>query len=154
MASLPQYNYSFFGIPVSYGVAMLPRLYSMLMIKRAANNRWNNVNPRGVDTVEKIKQRVPPDVFARYERTVAAHQNGLESFPLVTTAIILGNWAQLPAAELNTFVAGYIASRIVYCLLYINTTRGKLSFIRSGTFIAGMLWCTYTIVKSCSILSG
>ena len=46
-------------------------------MKKANNNKWNNANPRGTQTDERYKKSVPAEIYAKYERSEAAHKNGM-----------------------------------------------------------------------------
>lgn len=71
----------------------------MTLIKSANNKKWNNVNPRGIDTSNTYKSAVPADIFARFERAEAAHKNLMENAPLLIGAVAVGNWAGLGSGE-------------------------------------------------------
>jgi hypothetical protein len=112
-------NYSIYSIPVYWLLALVPHVYAVRQVhdrfhhvesnfppqvslmKSANNQKWNNVNPRGVDTNETYKKAVGSEVFARFERGEAAHKNMLENAPLLIGAVTIGNVVRLDACKLS-----------------------------------------------------
>jgi uncharacterized MAPEG superfamily protein len=52
--------------------------------------------------------------------------------------VLAGNLAGLSAQTLNTLSGGYLISRVVYNLIYINNTSLGLASLRSVVFLAGI----------------
>lgn len=69
----------------------------MQTVKNANNKKWNNANPRGLDTNAQYQKTCPTEVYARFERAEAAHKNLLENAPLFIGAVVVGNMMGLPA---------------------------------------------------------
>lgn len=95
-------NYSIYAIPAFYILALAPGFYSTLLINRATNGRFDNVNPRGTSFSETYKKSVDKPTLGRYERARAAHANALESFPLFASAVICANMAGLEQGMMNS----------------------------------------------------
>ncbi|BEJ15579.1 hypothetical protein CspHIS471_0501840 [Cutaneotrichosporon sp. HIS471] len=74
-------------------------------------------------------------VVAKLQRRQAAHYNCIEGLGIFCAAIVAGNTAGLEAWYMNMIVCLYVLLRTVYVLLYINTTTGRWSILRSGTWI-------------------
>lgn len=63
-------------------------------------------------------------------------------------AVLAGNLAHLTPSTLNAFVGFYLASRVAYNLFYIHVTSRALSFLRSASFLAGVVSLMVVFVKS------
>ncbi|KAI3480882.1 hypothetical protein L1887_56956 [Cichorium endivia] len=57
---------------------------------------------------------------------------------LFAAAVVAGNVAKVPNSELNTLTAFYLASRVVFNLLYIFVTRETTASLRSASYLAGL----------------
>ena len=68
----------------------------------------------------------------RVIRAEAAHFNGLENIGLFAAAVTAGNFAGLDNQLLNYLSAGYLASRIVYNIVYIHGDTTQLAMARTG----------------------
>lgn len=73
--------------------------------------------------------------------------------PVFIGALLAGNLAHLAPSTLNAFAAFYLASRVAYNLLYINVTNQALSFLRSASFLAGVVSLMTLFVKSGNALN-
>ncbi|KKY21747.1 putative membrane-associated eicosanoid glutathione metabolism protein [Diplodia seriata] len=132
-------HYALLSIPAMWVVSIYPHMYAVNLIKSANNNHWDNTNSRGSAWSEKLKQAVPADVLARFERAEAAHRNGLENLPLFGLAVLSAEWAAVPEGTVAATAWAYIAMRIVYNALYLNVTDLKKSFARSGLWVVSSL---------------
>ena len=141
-------NYSIYAIPIYLVLSLLPHSYAVSIIKSANKGRWDNNNPRSPAWHEKIQKSVPAEVLGRFERAEAAHKNGMENLAIFSTAIVLGNMAELPAGTLNTVAGMYLALRAIYNLVYIHTVSRKYSFARTGIWGTSLLLCLYLIVRA------
>lgn len=79
---------------------------------------------------------MPNADHAKFERSRAAHNNSLESFPLVAAALIAGSVAGLPSSRMNLAAAALLAIRALYITLYINTTTLQFSWFRTAVWFA------------------
>ena len=52
----------------------------------------------------------------------------------------IGNFAKLPNATLNHFVAVWVVTRAAYTVLYVNTGSKAKSFIRTVVFNVGIYY--------------
>jgi len=116
---------------------MLPQLYATSLIKCSAT--FDNAAPRSQAFQDKLKEKCSPADFARIERAKAAHANSLESFPLITVALVTGTFAGLPATSLNLAGAILLALRAIHSLLYINTQILSLSYARTLVWISSRI---------------
>lgn len=146
-------NYSLYAIPAYFALAQLPHAYALRTIKAASNGRWENSNPRSSVYNDKIQKSVPAAIFGTYERSEAAHKNGMENLALFTATIVLGNMAQLPARTLNTVAGAYLALRAVYNVVYIRTTSNKYSYVRTGIWACSVGLCMYQLVRAANVFA-
>ncbi|KAL6703790.1 hypothetical protein ACN47E_009089 [Coniothyrium glycines] len=139
------FNYSLYSIPVYWVLALYPHAYAVSLIRNSNNKQWDNTNPRSTDTNEQYKKSVPADTYARFERAEAAHKNGLENAPFFIGAVLAGNYAGLRSTTLNAVTGTYVCLRVLYNVLYINTTTQKASRLRSVTWVSSfvLLFGTY-----------
>jgi hypothetical protein len=91
-----------------------------------------------------------PCPLRRRHRTVASSESWLGGAapyePLADRLSLLvasprqlaGNVARLPVDTLNSFAAIYLGSRVVYNILYISISDGKLAHLRSVSYLAGI----------------
>ncbi|KAJ4374295.1 hypothetical protein N0V83_003036 [Neocucurbitaria cava] len=131
----------------------------MSVIKKANNNKWNNHNPRSTETDERYRKGVPAEVYAKYERAEAAHKNGLgkeprlQNAPFFVGAVLAGNYAGLNSSTLNLITGAYLGLRVLYNVLYINTTTQKASYLRTFTWLSSTILLIGTYIKAGNILS-
>lgn len=59
-------------------VSLLPHGYAVHVATQGNLSTWDNRNPRSSDLKSKLKQRLPAETFAKYERLEACHANGME----------------------------------------------------------------------------
>ena len=95
-------NYSIYAIPAFYILALVPQFYSTILIYRATNGRFDNVNPRGAAFSDTCKKSLDKATLGRFERARAAHVNALENLPLFAAAVICGNIAGLESGMINS----------------------------------------------------
>jgi uncharacterized MAPEG superfamily protein len=67
---------------------------------------------------------------------------------LTTEGKIAGNLARMPASQLNAFAAKYLVLRVVYTLLYINTSSAstRLSYLRSAIWFGTTGLCMWILI--------
>ncbi|KAF2833316.1 hypothetical protein CC86DRAFT_365249 [Ophiobolus disseminans] len=154
---LDTYNPSILAIPAYYVLSVLPHAFAIKAATQGQLNKWDNRNPRSSDLKAKLKQRLPAETFARYERMEACHANGMENLPLFATAVVLGNMAGLKKHGLdglNGFVGLFLAIRVLYTGVYMsNQTQGQ-TLLRSGLWNAGVMLCLTTIIRAARALGG
>ncbi|OJD36255.1 membrane-associated eicosanoid glutathione metabolism protein [Diplodia corticola] len=132
-------HYAILSIPAMWLVSLYPHAHAVGLIKSANNNRWDNANSKGHAWSATMQQSVPADVLARFERAEAAHRNGFENLPLFGLAVLSAEWAAVPEATVAVTAWTYVALRVAYNALYLNTTDVKTSFARSGVWALSSL---------------
>lgn len=145
------HNYSLYGIPAYWTLAMTPHVYSALLVS-TNKQKWDNANPRSDRLTSSLKKNLAPDTLGKYERARAAHSNMLsENMALFIGAIFAGNMAGLDAGFMNNITAGYLASRIAYLVCYIYIRRHKYALMRTTAFNVGcalLLWVYFKAAGS------
>ncbi|KAF2823356.1 hypothetical protein CC86DRAFT_372332 [Ophiobolus disseminans] len=131
-------NYSIFSIPLFWLISLYPHAYAISLIKSSNNNKWDNLNPRGIATNASYQKHVPAECYALFEKAEAAHKNGLESAPFFVGAVVLGNVVGLGALTMNIFSGSYLALRTLYTVLYLRCTTQETSRLRSLTWMASV----------------
>ncbi|KAF2034920.1 hypothetical protein EK21DRAFT_107550 [Setomelanomma holmii] len=154
---LDTYNPSILAIPAYYILSLLPHSYAINVASQGQLKKWDNRNPRSSDMKAKLKERLPAETFAKYERLEACHANGMENLPLFATAVVLGNLAGLKKQGLdglNGFAALFLAIRVVYTGVYATHQTQGPTAIRGGLWMAGVALCLRTIFRAARALGG
>ncbi|KAI9825948.1 MAG: hypothetical protein M1826_006839 [Phylliscum demangeonii] len=146
MTSLqPVQDLSFYCIPAAFLLSVSPVLYVSATMMRASNGQWSNALPR--QNFERLKGKVPDEVWKRSFRAYSASQNGLEVFPLFAAGVIGAKMAGLPAGEVNTLSLAFLALRALYNVLYTTTSSEATSFLRTATYFIGISVPTWLLVR-------
>ncbi|GAA5942538.1 MAPEG family protein [Sporobolomyces koalae] len=146
-------NYSFYAIPAMWATSIGAHFYAAALTK-ASNDLpdFDNVAPR--DFLRRVQnQEKQSEVVKKYIRAEAAQQNGFENWAIFAGAVIAGNLAKLPTSYMNVFSSGYILSRILYNILYINTTSAAWSNVRSVVYVGGIASLFTTFIKAGNALN-
>lgn len=149
---LDTYNPSILAIPAYYILSVLPHSYALHVATQGKLSKWDNRNPRSTDMRAKLKTKLGPETYARYERLEACHANGMENMPLFATAVVLGNLGGLPRDDMTRFAASFLAVRVVYTLVYAQHTTQGPTIARSTLWIAGVALCFRTIFAAAKAL--
>ncbi len=64
------------------------------------------------------------------------------------SAVVAGNLPGLPAETLNTLTGGYLISRLLYNLIYINNTSETMANVRSAVYLSGVGMMFTIFIKS------
>lgn len=129
-------------------------------------SKYDNRNPRSTQTIEAIKTHLSPEAYARYERAESAHKNNMENMPLYIAAVFAGLLAEQSAkgtisevlvshnapTGLTKFVYSWFVLRLLYNMLYINTSQQKWTHFRSMTWMAGFSLCIGQIYMAANVL--
>lgn len=130
-------NWSLYSVPAAWLLSIAPHFYA------ASLGKFDNKNPRTytreADSDQSIsKGKLQPicmtlrshlkadTAFVATKATIVraegAQQNGFENIGLFAAAVVIGNVAKLDNYTLNALAGSYLASRVAYNLLYINST--------------------------------
>ncbi|PWN24815.1 hypothetical protein BDZ90DRAFT_244315 [Jaminaea rosea] len=126
-------NISLLVVPALWVNSIAAHFYAVSLTR----GRFTNSSPRDyLSSIQKKEKKTSTDL--KFIRAEAAQQNGFENLPFAAAAFVAGIVAKLPVAELNSWALLYLISRVVYNLLYINTTSESLSNARSVVFVGGI----------------
>ncbi|KAH8730991.1 hypothetical protein GQ44DRAFT_746367 [Phaeosphaeriaceae sp. PMI808] len=154
---LDTYNPSILAIPTYYILSVLPHTCALSVATQGQLGKWDNRNPRSSELKVRLKERLPAQIFAKYERLEACHANGMENLPLFATAVVLGNLAGLKKDGLdglNGFAAMFLAIRVAYTGVYVSAETQGPTLLRSGPWMAGVAVCFRTIIRAARVLGG
>ena len=155
MASfLDTYNPPILAIPAYFVLVMVPHGWAINVASQGKISTWDNRNPRNTDLKAKLKARLPAETYAKYERLEACHANSMESFPLFTAAIVLGNLAGLKKEDLTSFAAYFLAVRIAYMAVYATHKTQGPTALRTGIWYVGVGLCFKTIIQAAKAMGG
>ena len=132
-------NYSFFSIIAYMVLASVPHAYSVYLIASNNNWRWDNASPRSTNNRSNVAKSVPNDIYRKFERCRAAHDNMLESMAFIVGGILAGVMCKLDAEWMNIMCAVCIGSRVLYVLSYIHTSSQSLSPLRTVWYLASSI---------------
>lgn len=140
----PFHNLSWVGAPLSLFLAALPHWYTIYLAESSKiQGGWSNVNPRfWVQSL--IAKSASGKKLSKLELKILRGQscqaNAFENVPTFLATLVFANVAGLPVDVINRFVVGYLASRVVYTLLYLHTESKTNSYARTVVFNFAILW--------------
>jgi len=151
MASfLSTYNLSLYTIPAAWVLAMVPHFYAISL----AGKKFDDKHPRGFTASLKDDQTLDSVTKQTIVRAEGAQSNGFENLGLYAAAIVAGNMSLLPTTTLNYLSVGYLMSRVVYNLIYINGSSDGLAKARTGVYLSGIGCIFGLFIKSGNVLVG
>jgi len=149
MATLfdPTRNFSFYAVPAAWVVSLLPHIYATSLYDRSSSQKFDPRYPRGLTSKIASDQSLPQATKDRILRAEAAQQNGFENVGLFAAAVVAGNVAGVDNWWLNTLSGGYLASRVLYNVIYVNNETKGAASARTGVFLSGifMIFQLYTM---------
>ncbi|KZP18664.1 hypothetical protein FIBSPDRAFT_863457 [Athelia psychrophila] len=126
-------NYSILAIPGAWIVTLAPHIFAAGLL--AKNVPWfDGANPRhclgelASTDKENAKNHA---VKLQILRAKAAEANGFENLPVFVGAVLAANFVGVPVETLNTLSAAYVASRVLYNIVYVNVTSKKYVLVRT-----------------------
>ena len=141
-------NYSVYSIPIYFLMNFIPHTYSTLIVSNGSVKNWDNANPKSTAVREKFQKRVSAATFTRWERARAAHNNGIENFPLLIAAVILGNMARIDVGTMNWTSGTFLALRAIFIMAYIGISDRRLSYFRTVVFNISVFQCLWILFKA------
>lgn len=141
----PSINLSLYTIPLACLLSIGPHIYAIQLYEKSTSRTFDNCHPRSLTQTVTSNQNIDSATKGRILRAEAAQQNGFENVGLFASAVVAGNMARLDNSWLNLLSVGYVLSRVVYNVLYVNNTTAKLAAARSVVFISGtgMIWTLF-----------
>jgi uncharacterized MAPEG superfamily protein len=136
--SLSSTNYSFYTIPAAWLISILPHSYAIMLYSRSSSKQFDNRHPRSLTSKLEGDQTIDKATKERIIRAEGAQQNCFENLPFYAAAVTAGNVAGLAPETMNMLSGAYLASRIVYNLVYINGDTAALAGLRTTIYTAGV----------------
>ncbi|KAJ4415141.1 hypothetical protein N0V82_007511 [Gnomoniopsis sp. IMI 355080] len=137
-------NYSLYTIPAAWVVAIAPHFYAASLGGKTFDNR----SPRTYTSSLKDTQSLDAATKQRIIRAEGAQQNGFENVGLFAAAVVAANIAKVDNWTLNALSGGYLVSRVLYNLVYINNESESMANARSATFLSGIGMIFTLFIKS------
>lgn len=144
MDTLKTSNLSLLAIPAYYLLSNIPHGYALNVATNGRPLEWDNRCPRSTKLKAELQSKLSEEQYARYERAEACSANLYENLPLFASAVIVGNMVGLKKegwGGLNAFVGAYLGLRAAYTLAYIGIGDNKMSYIRTGLWVASFSLC-------------
>ncbi|KAJ1021984.1 hypothetical protein NDA18_005221 [Ustilago nuda] len=135
----PFHNLTALSVPTSLLLAAWPHWYTIYLAQsNGIQGGWSNINPRAF--VVKLAQKPKPTPLELLIlRGQACQANSFENVPLFLAALVWANYTRLEVETINSFILGYLASRVLYTVLYLKTSTYWNSFARTVVFNFGIL---------------
>ncbi|KAK4056449.1 hypothetical protein OIO90_002592 [Microbotryomycetes sp. JL221] len=144
-------NLTAIALPVAWVVAISPHWYAAYLSKVSKDLQFfDNRAPREFLAKVRAQEKQTPDT-RKYLRAEAAQQNSFENLPVFLATLAAGHAARLPTSFINKFITFYIASRVLYSVLYIQTTRQKFTGLRSLVYVAGIGACSIVWFRAANV---
>jgi uncharacterized MAPEG superfamily protein len=105
------------SIVYAWAIAFAPHAIKMGVLG-SGGYIWDNKIGRHNMAKDSKALRAPPNVVARAQRADAAHQNGMESFPLFAVATLAATYAGVDPAGVKNLTNAYLALRYVFCFVW------------------------------------
>jgi len=134
----PTRNFSFYAVPAAWVLSLLPRAYATTLYNNSSSQKFDTRNPRALKEKLAADQSLTQATKDRIMRAEAAQQNGFENVGLFAAAVVAGNVAGVDNWWLNTLSGVYVASRVLYNVVYINNETEGLAKVRTGVFLSGV----------------
>lgn len=110
---------------------MVPHSYSVWLVTKHNNKKFDLPSPRSTDNRASIEKSVPREVYRKYERCRAAHDNMFENMAFVVGGIITGIVGKLDATFMNRACAVYLLSRVLYTITYVSISSPRYATLRT-----------------------
>ncbi|MCJ1250880.1 hypothetical protein MMC30_008108 [Trapelia coarctata] len=134
----PTRNFSFYAVPAAWVLCLLPHAYATSLYDRSSSQKFDTRNPRALKEKLASDQTLSQATKDRIMRAEGAQQNGFENIGLFAAAVVAGNVAGVDNWWLNTLSGAYVASRVLYNVVYINNETEGMAKVRTGVFLGGV----------------
>ncbi|KEY74485.1 hypothetical protein S7711_04517 [Stachybotrys chartarum IBT 7711] len=134
-------NLSYFAVPAAFWCAHSAHLYTIVF----AGKSYDNSNPLALrDRIAEeptLSAEASTSSKEHFIRAKNASQNGYETLGLFAAGVVAANQAGVSRRTLNALSWGYVVSRVVYNLIYINLGgyRTAGAFMRSSAWSVSMI---------------
>ncbi|KAI5356936.1 putative membrane-associated, eicosanoid/glutathione metabolism (MAPEG) protein [Septoria linicola] len=137
-------NISLYTIPLYWVISIFPRFYGATLYEAKTKEKMDTRTPRGFVKQAGDSQKLDQASKDLISRTEAAVANSFENFGPFTAAVVAGSAAKLDPLVLNSLTFVYLGSRVLYSVLYINSTTLAVAKARSAAYVVG-LGCLFTM---------
>lgn len=147
----PFHNLTWAGVPLSLLLAALPHWYTIYLAEsNKVQGGWSNVNPRF--WVQRLIAKSNTAKLTPLENKILRGQscqaNAFENVPLFIATLAFANAVKLDVGTINNFVVGYLLSRVLFTICYLNISGRANSFARTAVFQVGIGWIITVWVKA------
>lgn len=142
-------NISFYTLPLSWMICLVPRLFAVLTYATSTGKPVEFGHPRNLAQVAGSDLALSSRTRGRIIRAEAAAVDTIESAPYFAVAIVAGNQVGLPNGALNALSLAYLATRMAYIDAYIFSETLAVAVLRAALFSIG-----HMIIWSVFILAG
>lgn len=149
-------NFSYYTIPAAWILAVAPHAYAGLLYKsrssdpKAVDLTKPRVMLKTLDSDQSVDSTTKDSVI----RGEGAHSNGMENLGLFAAGVVAANAAGVETGWLNLLSWGYVGSRVLYNLIYLNNTTDAVASARSVTYFGGIGLCLGLYVSAGNKVSG
>eukprot|EP01111_Echinosteliopsis_oligospora_P018371 TRINITY_DN838_c0_g1_i1.p1 TRINITY_DN838_c0_g1~~TRINITY_DN838_c0_g1_i1.p1 ORF type:complete len:167 (-),score=33.21 TRINITY_DN838_c0_g1_i1:57-536(-) len=130
-------NLTYYAIPAAWVISIVPHFYAIRLFTKSSGKEFDNANPKDLLPSTKSNPLIPDQTKQKIARCESAAANGFENLPLFAAAVVASNVAKVPTRTTHLIVAGYLASRVIYNILYIRTDDPKKGAVRSVFYTVG-----------------
>ena len=117
-------------------LCIAPHIYAVKLHDRISpTKKVDKINPRTLLPSLDANEALDHATKEKISRAEAAQQNGYENLGFFAAAVVAANVAKVDYWWINTLSAGYIASRVLFNIVYIKGVDGH---IRGGFFYCGI----------------
>ncbi|MCJ1391466.1 hypothetical protein MMC18_004330 [Xylographa bjoerkii] len=141
-------NFSLYTIPAAWILAILPHAYATQLYDAKSSHKFDLTQPRSLAAKAGADQTIDTATKNRVIRAEGAQQNGFENVGLFAAAVVAGNVAGVDNWWLNALSGGYVASRVLYNMIYINNESVGMANARTGVFLSGVGMCMSLFVMA------
>lgn len=134
-------NLSIYAIPIAWALCIAPHAYAFALHDAKSSSKADTRQPRSFVASLEQNQSLDKATKDTIMRAEAAQQNGFENLGFFAAAVVAGNVAGLEPTLLNGLTYGYIASRVLYNVVYVNNTSKALAAGRSVLWMSGIGCC-------------
>jgi uncharacterized MAPEG superfamily protein len=138
-------NISFYTLPLSWMMCLVPRLFAVLAYTTATGKPVEFGHPRNLAQVAGSDPALSSRTRGRIIRAEAAAVDTIESAPYFAVAILAGNQVGLPNGVLNALSLAFLATRMAYINAYISSETVAVATLRATLFSVGhmIIWSVF-----------
>jgi uncharacterized MAPEG superfamily protein len=138
-------NISFYTLPLSWMMCLVPRLFAVLAYTTATGKPVEFGHPRNLAQVAGSDPALSSRTRGRIIRAEAAAADTIESALYFAVAILAGNQFGLPNRVLNALSLAFLTIRMAYINAYISSETVAVAILRATLFSVGhmIIWSVF-----------